>query len=369
MILNCPHCGIAQAEGDGTCINCGQPLKPAPAAPLADPARTAEAARAAHPTDHAAAAPDPVRAAQTRRSSWMPALVAAALLLALAASALLVARRRPARHAAVTALASRPPAVPPAPAASPPSPAIPVPAAPAPKLKAPVGAAASAVPLTITLASTRDGRHVKVGDGVTFTAFVSPEHGRSATLTLFSRRGRGPKTMLSFVQGSLCSTTWVSPAPGRYEFTATALDGRQRAASRHVEVTVDAPQVAAREVPRAPSARVAAAPRRAVRPSPRIVSRPKAVPPKVVPPRTAARAPAPSYHVAAARFYFLRSATVLADALNQRGYHAVPERMNDPRGKAVYAVVTGTFRRPKEARAAALVLQRSGYPAYVFGSR
>jgi len=80
-------------------------------------------------------------------------------------------------------------------------------------------------------------------------------------------------------------------------------------------------------------------------------------------------APAQTYHVVAARFYFSRSATVLADALNQRGYHALPERMNDPHGKAVYAVVTGTYRRPKEARAAALVLQRSGYPAYVFGSR
>jgi len=380
MILNCPHCGIAQAEGDGICINCGQTLRPAPPA---DPAPPAEADTAVQGVALGAAAPGSSHDVQARRSSWKPpALVAAALLLALAASALFVSQRRPALHAAPTALTSGPAQPPPdanpqlstpAAAAAPPAP---TPAAPREgvRAKAPVGPATSAAPLTITLASTREGRRVKVGEGVTLTAFISSAHGRSATLALFSRRGREPRTMVSFAQGSLCSTTWTPPAPGRYEFTATALDDHQRAASRRIAITVDPPaplsaaRVAAREEALPVTPRVPAAPplprrRRASLPPPRVVPTPKAAV-RVRPP-----APATSYHVAAARFPFSRSAVVLADALNRRGYHAVSERMSDPHGKAVYAVVTGTYRRPKEARAAALALQRSGYPAYVFGGR
>jgi hypothetical protein len=86
-------------------------------------------------------------------------------------------------------------------------------------------------------------------------------------------------------------------------------------------------------------------------------------------PRASRPAPPRTYHVAAAQFAFSRSAVVLTDALNHRGYRAVPERMADAHGKTVYVVVTGSYRRPKEARNAALALQRSGYPAYFFGSR
>jgi len=363
MPLQCPHCGIAQAEGDGICINCGQPLRSAPAAPLIASA-VAPAAPAVSPDDAALKTDPPV---QERRSSWkLPVLVA--LLLALAASALFIARRGLAPHsvpitAALPVPAPRPPAaVPPAPSAGPPLPVAALPILPpAAGMKAAAEAAASAAPLTITLASTRDGRHVKAGEEVTLTAFISSAHAQGATLTLFSRHGRGPKTIVSFVQGSLCSTIWMSPAPGRYEFTATALDHSQHAVSRRVAVIVDAPATPLTAARKESPSPVAAAPPRSARA------------PRIAPPRAVARvrppASATSYHVAAARFHFSRSAIVLADALNQRGYHALPERMNDPQGKTVYAVVTGTYRRPKEARAAALILQRSGYPAYVFGGR
>jgi len=266
MPLHCPHCGIAQAEGDGICINCGRPLRPAPAAP-----RSAPPADPAPVTDGAAAAPESAPPVQERRSSWrLPALLAAVLLLALAASALFVARRGPGRRsvpAAAAIPAPKPPAVaPPAPSSAPALPVTSVPSpTPAPRTKAPAEDAASAAPLTITLASTRDGRHVKVGEGVTLTAFISSAHAQGATLTLFSRHGRGPRTIVSFAQGSLCSTTWTPPAPGRYEFTAAALDHHQQAVSRRVSVTVDAPPApltaAREEAPPETAARVVAPPR------------------------------------------------------------------------------------------------------------
>lgn len=376
MPLNCPHCQIAQAEENKTCINCGQPLTPpraAPAAPFADPALLAEADAAAHLADHDnPVAPDPVHAVQARRASWQtPALIAVGLLLALVASALFVAQRKTAARAAlpIPAVTAQP-----APGdAPPPPPSAPAPpAAPVPAAVFGTKTAVGAPPLTVTLASTSEGRHVKIGTAVTLTAFTTLAHGQSATLTLFSRRGRGQKTMFSFAQGSLCSTTWTPSVPGRYEFTATALgDRRQAAASRRVEIIVDkpAPQTVAQDKAQDKVAQVPL-PVSAAPPPSRLVSLP---PPRTVTPRTALRArpPAPplAYHVAAAQFSFSRSAVVLADALSRRGYQAVPERMADPHGKTVYVVVTGSYRRPKEARKAVLALQRSGYPAYFFGGR
>lgn len=364
MPLHCPHCQIVQSEDNETCINCGQPLAAAPAAdlPLADPL--------ANPAD-------PIHAVQRRRASWqLPALVAVGLLLALVAAVLVTAKRREGaalRLAAARSQAPAPPAPnppasgePPLPAA-PPLPAVPpLPTAPASGTKTAAKAAGETTPMTITLASTSAGRHVSVGENVTLTALA---RGQGATLTLFYRRGHREKTMIGFGQGSLWSGIWTPAAPGRYEFTATALgDHRQEAVSRPIEITVDkpvpqaahpAPQVAAREkaAPAAP-------------PRPRPLSPP---PPRAAPPRAAVRAAPPAsgliYHVAAAQFSFSRSAVVLADALARRGYPAVPERMTDRHGKTVYVVVTGSYRRPKEARAAALALQRSGYPAYFYSGR
>ena len=398
MPLICPHCGIAQADGNKTCINCGQPLVPTPAAPLVDPALLAEADTAAHPADPVV--PDPVRTVQAGRDSWrLPALIAVSLLLALVAFAFLATRRNLAHPVLSQAQAFQPPVVPlpmapPLPRNVPALPilATPLPAAvlPPPEIKVaakmPVKMALEAVPLKVSLASVSAGRHIEVGTPVSLTAYTTSAHGQSATLTLFSRRGRGQKTMLAFVVGSLCSTTWTPIAPGPYVFMATAHDDHRQASSDHIEITVDkpAPLAASQDTPvqtppviaaplaprsmrqrsaRAASVRAASAQAASVR-----AASVRAVQVKTAPP-AARPAPAITYHVAAARFPFLRNATILADALNRRGYHAVPERMADAHGKTIYAVVIGSYRRPREAHAAALALQRSGYPAYLFGGR
>ena len=363
MPLICPHCHIAQADENETCINCGQPLTLiAPDASLVDPTLDAEAYVDESAAGHdSRVAPDPTPPAQARRVSWrLPAAIAACLLLALAASALYAALRGPARR---TPSAATTPAVaetaPPLPVLRPVPAPHPTPVAPVPPVKTAAETPGGAVPLTITLDSTREGRHVRVGEDVPLTALA---HGRCATLTLSYRRGHGKKTMFLFIEGSLCSTTWTPTVPGRYEFMATALDDRQQAAaSRPVEITVDEPAAppAARAEPAQEEPPVDAAPPPRFAPQTRSEKTPQGTD----------RTPALTYHVAAAKFLSLRNATILSDALNRRGYQAVPEPMADAHGKAVYVVVTGAFRRPKEARAAALALQRSGYPAYFFGSR
>lgn len=280
---------------------------------------------------------------------------ASCLMLALPAAMLLVAGCRPAGQAALPPRSQpqAPPSVPAEPTAI-----LPAPLA-APDAGTKKGGKTKthedAAPLTVTLTATHGGRHIKVGTGVTLTAFTTPTRGRSATVTLFYRLNRGRKTVFSFAQGSLCSTTWMAPAPGLYRFTAAALDDRRRAAvSRSVEITVDRPAT--------PPPRVAAA-----LPTPAVArpSQPKS-------PRTAKRPAAahpihpPVYHVVAAHFAFSRNAVVLADALRKNGYHAVVRRMADERGKAVSVVETGTYRRPGEVFEAVAGLLRSGYPAYFF---
>ena len=406
MPLICPHCGIAQADGNKTCINCGQPLVPTPAAPPVGPASLAEADTAAHLADpDDPVVPDSVRTVQAGRNSWrLPALIAVSLLLALVAFALLATRHKLAHPVSSQAQAFQPPVVP-LPMAPPLSrsvPALPILATPLPaavllppeikvSAKMPVKMALEAVPLKVSLASVSAGRHIEVGTPVPLTAYTTSAHGQSATLTLFSRRGRGQKTMLAFVVGSLCSTTWTPVAPGPYVFTATAHDDHRQASSGHIEITVDkpAPLAASQGTPaqtppiiaaplaarsmrqrsaRAASARVASVRAASARAASMRAASVRAVQVKTAPP-AARPAPAIIYHVAAACFPFSRNATILADALNRRGYHAVPERMADAHGKAIYAVVIGSYRRPREARAAALALQRSGYPAYLFGGR
>jgi len=278
-------------------------------------------------------------------------LLAAFLLGALSAAAFLTARRRP--PARVVPAGGAPAAL----LASSPPPAV-VPARPAPAAPRPPAtkeADEDAGPLTVSLAATNAGRHVKVGAGVTFTAFTAQAPGRSATLTIYYRRDRGRKIVFSFAQGTLCSTTWMAPAPGRYEFTASALGDRRRdAVSRDVEITVDAP----------PAPRVAAAP-----PAPKVAPIAEPVAKRPVAAESAAVRP-PVYHVAAAHFARARSAEALAGALRQSGYRAAAvRRMNDAQGKSVYVVETGTFRRPAEVYAAVAVLLRSGYPAYFYAGR
>lgn len=217
-------------------------------------------------------------------------------------------------------------------------------------------------PLTVTLAASDSGRqHVRAGSDVTLTAFTALPRGRSATLTLFYQQGRGRRTVFSFAQGSLCSATWFARAPGRYRFTATALDDRHRAAlSRSVDITVDGP------VPRVtPLVAAVPPPPVAARPS---RPRPPRAPTGLAAPRPAVAAPVrpPIYHVVAARFAQARNADVLAAALRGNGYHATARRMADGHGQTVYVVETGTYRRPAEVFGAVSKLLRSGYPAYFY---
>ncbi len=258
------------------------------------------------------------------------------------------------------------------------------------------------MPLRVVLTSPGQRRHVRVGEDVTLIALAQ---GRCASLTLSYRRGLRGAATHSFTEGGLLSTTWTPSLPGRYEFTATALGGpRQTAVSRPVEIIVDAPipQMMARgEAARSfPAETITPLPPMAVRlPPPQPARRSASVPPlprlRRVKPRTEAPPPVPEtmiagvvtpsvvipsaappdtrpapavlYHVAAAQFPLSRSAVVLAKSFRLQGSPATTKRMIGYHGRTVYAVVTGAYRRPEEARAAVLVLQRSGYPAYLYG--
>lgn len=285
-------------------------------------------------------------------------LLAAAVLLVVVT--LIVVRHRPAVRA--DAAAPVPPVTAPQTPAPLPAVAPPPPDAVAPRPDTARRADKVPEPLTVNLTSTGGGRHIKVGSGVTFTAFTALAPGRSATLTIFYRLNRGRKTMVSFVQGTLCSTTWVAPAPGLYQFTASALgDRRQAAVSRAVEITVDAPAPPpALRVAVAPPPKPKAAPiaKRAVVKQ-GVVKRAAVKPPAVAGP--AARPPV--YHVFAAHFARARNADDLAAALGRNGYRATVRRMNDRQGKAIYVVETGTYRQPAEVYAAVNGLLQSGYPA------
>lgn len=372
MPLICPRCRTALAAGDETCRNCGQPPTPTPAVPDAP-----------RPAPRAGAAP-----------WWLPALFAVGLLLALTVSALLIARRGPVRHAARPAdAAPRRAGLPAVPAPTVAAASLPPPRA-GPPARTAVRKPRKAVPLSVLLTSSSRRHRVGVGEDVTFIALA---HGRCASLMLSYRHGLGGKTTHSFAEGGLLSTTWTPTVPGRYGFTATALGNRQSAVSRSVEIVVDAPAPQRmaralpveeitplpplavrlpplpRPVPQSAAVRSAAVRSAAVPPLPRTVplaTAPPVVPEAVTPrpvPNTPRPAPAATYHVAAAQFPLSRSAVVLAKAFRLRGSAATTKRMVGYHGKTVYAVVTGAYRRPEEARAAVLVLQRSGYPAYLYG--
>ncbi len=352
MPLHCPRCRIVQADENQTCINCGEPLPPpAPAlpaaAPFADPERLAEADAATYLADQDdPAGVDSVHAVQAHRASWkMPALIVVGLLLALIVGAVILNQRKAAVRTAS----------PQTPVTIPPIAAAPIPAA------SPTITAAKDVktaPLALSLTATEAGRRISVGSNVTLTVFTTHAQGRSAAMTLSYRRNQGRRMVLAFAQGSLCTTTWTPQTPGRYEFSATALDGGPRAvAARPVTITVSDSTVLTAQ----PSAVMPAAPRVTVHALPtKTHSSISAMPP----PRSRLL-----YHVEAAHFPFVRNAAVLAAALRRQGIPAVAQRITDRRGKPVYIVETGTYHRLGAVRKAVLTLQRSGYPAYFYGTR
>jgi len=263
----------------------------------------------------------------------------------------------------------------------------------APHLPAPVSAASapSMLPLTLLLQSAAAGRHVPVGSPVVITAFAVLDPGQSAALSLSYQPERGRKTMFSFAEGQLCSAHWTPSAPGRYQFTATALDGQHHTAVAHpLWITVDGPALSARASSR--PVETAAVASEAVLPLPVLpipvvkVSRsvsewhaPRSVrvarhhkkprvlamlpPPSLSPPPSPVP-PAP-YHVVAASFPFPGSANILARALRARGLFAVTGHQRVKHGKTAYLVEVGAYRLPDEAQKKTLELQRRGYPAYV----
>jgi hypothetical protein len=323
---------MTQADGSEVCLNCGGPVTP-----VSDPLTS-----------------DSLVAVHTWRDFWKwPALLAAVALFLLAGTVLLTVLRKPVSV--------------PAPAASHAPTAL---VSPSPVPAASSAAVKNDAPLVITLVSAAGNRPVKMGQAVRLTTFTDLMPGQSASLTLTYRRNRGPNTLFSFAQGSLASTTWTPVAPGRYDFLATALDSHQRAAAaRHLQIIVK-PDSTPALMPSKPLV-AAAVP---VSSAPAYAPLPKPLLPKPLLPKAAAKpsrrlVPSPlRFTVAAAHFPFNKNAVILADALHRQGYHAVPERMAVGRGKAVYVVVTGSYSRPENARQQRLVLQRSGYPAYIFRS-
>ena len=228
-------------------------------------------------------------------------------------------------------------------------------------------ASAASVPLTVTLSRAGGSRHVPVGKPVMISAYASLPPGESATLAISYGKASGPKTLLALAQGSLSSAAWVPVAPGRYKFTASALDSRKNGAfSRSLFISVDAPPAPVKPAP-AP-APVAAVP--AVRAAPVRVAAPKPAAPK--PHRNLPTPPASSdsspYRVAAAGFKVKAIAETLAGALRRRGFHAFVRPTAFGRRPKMYQVETGDFVRLKEAQKQVGLLKRDGYPAYQFQS-
>lgn len=360
----CPRCQFAQADENQTCINCGVSMAPIS---FQNPSLIAEAptsAPASGPEQDAGPAPgEEIRA--PRDSGRKSVLLATAGLFVLGGVVLLAALQKPPARPPLPVSSKTPLRV-----TSLPSP----PVAPERAALTPVSPARTrpktAVPVTVTLVASNETRPIKVGAGVTLTALTNLAPGQSASLTLTYRRGHGRNTLFSFAQGSLLSTIWTPPAPGRYDFLATALEGRQKAAaSRPISILVVADHAGKSPLLTAalPSPKIPQSLPQAPRPA-SLLGKPrkKAAAAKHAAPSAAS---ARLFHVAAAHFPFAANAVVLAGALHNRGYHATPERMADKQGKAVYVVVTGSYRRAEEARQQVLILQSSGYPAYFFSSR
>ena len=327
MSFICPHCRAEMTDENAPCASCGQPQEAG-----AD----------------AGTAPE----SDSRFPVWkiLPWTALAALLL------FLWPHLRPHPAPAAQPSANAAPLTVAAPGL--PGPATVVPAnIPAEK---PMAAQA---PLTVTLYSADRGRHVPVGAPVMISAYAPLPPGQSATLAISYGKRSGPKSLLSLAQGSLCSTAWTPSAPGRYEFTASALDSRKTSAfSNHLSIQVDAaPQ--GRPVHRLVNARPSAV--LPIRTAARQTKR-RRLPPHPKPPISASP---PPYHVAAATFPVQHIADTLAGALRRRGFHAIVRPVSKGHGKPTYTVETGDYSRRPDAKTQMRLLQHDGYPAYLFRAR
>ncbi len=246
-------------------------------------------------------------------------------------------------------------------------------------------AEAQQVPLSVTLYSAGSGKHVPVGKPVLISAYAVLPPAASATIAISYTRNGGPRSLLTLAQGSLSTASWAPALPGRYAFTASALDTRKISVfSRSLVIVADA-KPAPPLIPALPPVRIAVpaqvphvktAPRRlparivpAARPAPmkRGVSRqPSASRKPSVPTRP--RVPKPHlkpYHVAAASFLVRPIAETLAGALRRRGFHAFVQVVKQPRHKPMYAVETGDYLQSTEAAKQAAALKHDGYPAFI----
>ncbi len=244
------------------------------------------------------------------------------------------------------------------------APAVAAPAA----VSAPVPITPAEVPLTVVLSTASDRRHVPVGTPVMISAYASLPPGQSATLAISYSKDDEPKTLLALAQGTLTSAAWVPAAPGRYRFTASVLDSHKNGAFSHhltftaVALPVPAPakqapaEIAAVEPP---ALSRTTAKRSAPKPLLRAAaaSKPRSQP--QTPPQPYHVQP---YHVAAASFRIKRIADTLAGALRQRGFHAFVR----PNASGQYRVETGDFVRRADAQKQIQLLQRDGYPSYMF---
>lgn len=317
-------------------------------------------------------------------------LLAAALLLLLprvfhssqASAPIAIAAQSP--HAALrppSASSQAPNTVPPAesvPAAMTPTKAPAGNTSPTPSA-APVPIRAAPTPLTVTLYSANSGKHVPVGKPVMISAYASLPPGQSATLAISYAKDAGPRTLLSLAQGSLSSAAWTPVEPGRYKFTASALDSRKNGVFSHsLVILVNAP-------PQPNSAPVASVPaaafappapiRVAARPSAVRLAAPKHPAPKLskltpATPKPPRKAPAPPhispYHVAAAGFRVRAIAETLAGALRRRGFNAFVRPTAQGQSPKAYQVETGDYMHLDEAQAQVSLLKRDGYPAFLF---
>ncbi len=236
----------------------------------------------------------------------------------------------------------------------------------------------AAVPLTVTLSSASGRKHVPVGKPVMISAYASLPPGQSATLAISYGREHGPKTLLALAQGSLSSAAWTPAAPGRYSFTASALDSRKNGAfSPRLVMVADAPPAPAPARPvlpitvAVPAPPVKPVPARQIMAAPALpkLVAPKPSAPKPRPKITAAPKPRPKiaaapqpFHVAAASFPVKHIAETLAGALRQRGFHAFVR----PGPHRQYRVETGDFMRRADADKQVQLLKHDGYPSYLF---
>ena len=351
MPQTCSHCHTEQPEENRVCSHCGKPLPEVWFGTWRPPVVHFVDLDSLPPVEEDAEA-DPVQALQMRRSQWKAPLflsfLAVGILFLIVGVPLLVGQKRAANKLSQ-------------PAQAPPQ--------EEPQAVRPAAKPSASPPMALNLRSVSENKHVAVGSHAMISASVSLAPGQSALVDLAYQTSKGPRTVFAFAHGSFCSALWTPLTPGPYEFTATAVDNQQHSvSSRKLVIWADQSLPAAGSITPMP-----------VLPMPITALAPPA-PPLPHTRREAGRVSAESrprpalptapvrYHVVAANFPFTRNAEVFANALRQRGFHAVVRKGIGKGGKDTYRVETGIYPYAA-AQKQSQTLQRNGYPAYCFAER